>query len=233
MTWGRLDDKTATSPAFVSIADAALRRAAKRMPEQPMNDVLEAARIDTFRARALHLFAVMFTVPAMTDGKITPAVAEQICSAASMSMIEFTEAAELLVTSKAWRLNKRSKAEPLGSWQMLLGWKPGEQPLRADEEMKQARATLRGRLREGREDYPNRVAAVERAAGHCEYCDCRIGPEGGQMDHVDPSLMSNELGNLAHVCARCNKRKGNHPLDAVGMSFTPRARRARGLGEQA
>ena len=229
MTWARLDDRTGNSPEWVKLTDVALQRAAVSMPDARPPELVERARCLAMLAKAVHLFSLMWSVPALSDGKLSPAGVEQICTLGSLTSNEFYEAAELLVEAGAWRRVRPSKASPLGSYQMLLGWSPGEQPTREEDEQRRRMATLRGRLRPGRPDYPNRVAAVERAAGRCEYCDARLGGEGGEIDHVDPEMFSNDVDNLAHVCGGCNKKKGYHQLDEVGMAFTARALAARSV----
>lgn len=225
MTWARLDDQTASSPAWVSIPDVALVVAAEQHPGARPDQVAEAARLLAKNAKNVHMIALMWSVPALSDGKITPAGAEQVCTIGSMTPSEFYDGADLLVAAGAWRRTRTTKREPLGGYQMILGWAPGEQPTREEDQTRRRKARLRDALREGGRDYPTKLAAIERADGRCEYCDAT---DPTQIDHVDPRKFSNELENLAWVCARCNKRKGAiHDLAAVGMAFTPRAKRAR------
>lgn len=226
MTWARLDDQTAQSPAWIALTDAALRSASVDLYGESPPKISEEARRRARDAKAVHLLTLMWSVPALTDGKISPAGVEQICAIGSLTVEEWYAAADLLVEAGAWRRLKPSKSSPLGAYQMRLGWAPGEQPTREEDQNRRRRARLRDRLREGAADYPNRVIAVDRAKGQCEYCDARL-VGGGQIDHIDPTLFSNDPENLAHVCASCNKRKGHHPLDVVGMAFTKRAAKLR------
>jgi hypothetical protein len=226
VTWARLDDRTSTSPEWVGLTDVALRAARLELPSAVPPKVAERARELARTAKAVHLLSLMWSVPALSDGRLSPASVEQICNIGSLSLDEWYTGAELLVASKAWKRLNPTKRDPLGAYQMLLGWAPGEQPLREDEEARKKRQRLRDALRPGKKDYPMRVAAVERAGGLCEYCDRPIGD--GEIDHVDPSLFSNDVANLAHVCGGCNKKKGaQHRLEDVGMSFTQRALDAR------
>lgn len=225
MTWARLDDQTASSPSWVAIPDVALKRVAEQHPGTRPDQLAEAARLLAKNAKDVHMMALMWSVPALSDGRITPAGAEQICTIGSLTLTEFYDGADLLVDAGAWRRTRTTKREPLGAYQMVLGWAPGEQPTREEDQTRRRKAKLRDALREGGRDYPTKLAAIERAAGQCEYCDAS---DPTQIDHVDPTRFSNELGNLAWVCARCNKRKGAiHDLAAVGMSFTARAKRLR------
>lgn len=234
MTWARLDDRTRTEPGWVKLADAAARHVAEEMRRagddpggRAFAELTERARKATMLAKSVHLFTLMYSVPALTDGKITPADITEVCSIGSLTREEWLLGADLLVTTGAWRLVRASKRDPLGGYQMILGWAAGEQPLRVDEQARKKRQALRDALRQGRKDYPNRVAAEKRAAGQCEYCDRDVG-SGGEIDHVDPNLFSNDLANLAICCRGCNTKKGGqHSLEAVGMSFTPRALAAR------
>lgn len=225
MTWARLDDQTATSPGWVALVDVALKRVAADRPEARPDQIGDTARQLARNAKSVHMFSLMWSVPALSDGRITPSGAEQVCTIGSLTTTEFYDGADLLVDAGAWRKIRPTKADPLGAYQMILGWAPGEQPTRQEDIDRRKRGRMRDALREGGRDYPNKVAAIERAAGHCEYCD---STDPTQIDHIDPRTFSNALDNLAYVCARCNKRKGaNHELSAVGMSFTARARRAR------
>lgn len=223
MTWARLDDRTSTRPEWVGLANAAARHVAASPGSSTPAELHERARQLAQRAKAVHLTALMYSVPALTDGRLTPADAEQICAIGSFTPPEFYDAADLLVATGAWAQSKPSKRDPLGAFTMRLGWSPGEQPLRADEEIRRKRNALRDALREGRKDYPNRLRAEERSEGLCEYCDASIG-RSGQIDHIDPEVLTNDLENLAHCCARCNKKKGGIlTLEQAGMAFTPRA----------
>jgi 5-methylcytosine-specific restriction endonuclease McrA len=209
----------------VALTDVALRRVAGQNPSTRPDQLAEAARLLAKNAKDVHLLSLMWSVPALSDGKITPAGAEQICTIGSLTLSEFYDGADLLVDAGAWRRTRATKREPLGAYQMLLGWAPGEQPTREEDQTRRRKARLRDALREGGRDYPTKLAAIERADGQCEYCDAT---DPTQIDHVDPTRFSNALVNLAWVCARCNKRKGAiHDLAAVGMSFTTRAKRLR------
>lgn len=231
MTWARLSDTTRTDPAWVKLADAAAQRVAedsRRAGDGPsFAELSEQARRATMLAKAVHLFSLMYSVPALTDGRITPADITEVVAIGSLTLDEFLLGADLLVATGAWRRVKPSKTAPLGAYQMVLGWAAGEQPLRADEEARKKRQALRDALRPGRKDYPKKVAAEKRAGGRCEYCD-RDVRGGGEVDHVDPALFTNDVSNLAICCRGCNSKKGQtHSLEAVGMSFTKRALAAR------
>lgn len=228
MTWARLDDRTGHSPEWVAIDDVALQRAAEEMPDARPHEIADRADQLAQLAKLVHYAALMWSVPALSDGRISPSGAQQVCTLASIRNVErFYVAADILVDAGAWKRINRSKKEPLGAYQMLLGWSPGEQPTRKEDEDRRARNRLRDALRVGAKDYPNRVAAIKRAEGRCEYCDAELGDGTGQIDHVDPTLMSNDLDNLAWACGSCNKRKGLHQLDDVDMAFTQRARALR------
>lgn len=227
MTWARLDDQTATSQEWIRIADIALQRASKSHFGHPPHEVAEVARTLAQLAKSVHLITLMWSVPALTDGRLTAACVGQICAIGSYTEAQWYESAEILVEAKAWRKIRASKREPLGGYQMLLGWSLNEQPTREEDTARRALRRLRDALREGAKDYPNKLVAVERSRGRCEYCDVSLGKDGGQIDHIDPKLLSNDESNLAHACAKCNKKKGNHTLEAAGMSFTNRAASAR------
>jgi hypothetical protein len=229
MTWARLDDRTQQAPEWVAVTNASLRAVGSDRHDLRPDELAEIARIAAQRAKFVHLVSLMWAVPALSDGRLSPAAVEQICAIGSLTPTEWYTSAELLVSAGAWKRIKPTNSEPLGAYQMLLGWSPGEQPTRAEDEQRRRMTTLRGRLRPGRADYPHRVAAVERSAGRCEYCDAKLGAEGGEIDHVDPRLFTNDVDNLAHVCGGCNKTKGYHQLDEVGMSFTARALAARAV----
>jgi 5-methylcytosine-specific restriction endonuclease McrA len=225
MTWARLDDQTSTQRAWLKIGDVALQSAAAE-PGKPA-EIAERARVAAARAKAVHLVTLMWAVPALSDGRVSPAGVDQICAIGSLTAAEWYDAAELLAAAGAWRRVKPSKREPMGAYQMLLGWAPGEQPTAEEDRERRARARLRDGLRDGGKDYPSKLIAVTRSGGMCEYCGVELGASGGQIDHVDPNLLTNDPENLAHACAKCNKTKSNHTLDAAGMSFTSAAVAAR------
>lgn len=227
MTWARLDDQMCHSLEWVKLADAAARKvAATAKAGADLAELTEAARRATLIAKFTHMATLAYAVPALTDGKITPADIQQVCARGSLTPDEWMLGAELLVDTGAWRTLRPSKRDPLGGWEMRLSWAPGEQPLRADEKARKQRQNLRDALRQGRKDYPKRVAAEKRAAGQCEYCDRHVGT-AGQIDHVDPNRFTNAVENLAVACNSCNSKKGMHTLEEVGMAFTKRALDAR------
>jgi hypothetical protein len=223
VTWARLDDETSTKASWVGLTDVAQLAARAEMPSGLPHEVAERARVLARNAKAVHLLSLMWAVPALSDGRLTPAGVDQICLRGSLLPAEWYEAAELLVASGAWKRINPTKKDPLGGYQMILGWGPGEQPLRADEEFRKKMQRLRDAMREGHKDYPNKLAAIERAGGLCEYCDKPIDT-AGEIDHVDPWLFTNDVANLAHACQGCNRKKGRqHRLEDVRMSFTQRA----------
>jgi|GEM_PF-5927288 len=227
MTWTKIDDQLTREPTWNAVTAVAIRQAARDLPGHPMADINKKGQLDALNAKSVHLFTLIWAVPAFTDGRIDPANVGDITAPANMPAELWFAGAELLVEAGAWKKIPPSKRFPSGSFQMVLGWAPGEQPSRSDDAARRERTRLRNRLREGRADYPQRIAATKRARGLCEYCGVKIGEDGGQIDHIDPSLRTNDLENLAFACAKCNQKKGHHSLDSVDMSLTPAARKAR------
>ncbi len=227
MTWAKLGDETASTPEWVGIVDAAMRRSSTTRdgsdPIDPL-ELLERSRHAAAFAKLVHQVALMWSVPALTDGVITYAGVQQISSISSLTEHEVLEAIELLVVSGAWRIQPVDDVHPFGGWRMVLGWKLDEQPTRLETERRIRVDRLRRRLRPDGRDYSIRLLVARRANGRCEYCD---EPGAEQMDHIDPDLEENTPDNLALSCERCNKRKGRRTPAEAGLPLTARARRNR------
>lgn len=60
-----------------------------------------------------------------------------------------------------------------------------------------------------------RMRVAERDSWTCSYCRASVSPNSCEIDHVVPVALggTDDVGNLALACYRCNRRKGKKPLD--------------------
>lgn len=62
-----------------------------------------------------------------------------------------------------------------------------------------------------RAEFPKRVkvAAFERANGHCEECTAKLGPGNTEYDHLIPCALGggNDLDNCVVLCQTCHLNK--------------------------
>ena len=74
-----------------------------------------------------------------------------------------------------------------------------------------------------------RLAAFDRAHGHCESCGVKLGPHAGvEYDHIVPAAIGggNELENCQCLCRNCHgaKTHGTAPGSNSGIAKGKRAR---------
>ncbi len=66
-----------------------------------------------------------------------------------------------------------------------------------------------------------------RDGNRCQYCGAQVNSKTMTVDHVVPRSRGggNTWENCVLACRRCNTRKGNQPLDKVGMDLLRAPRR--------
>lgn len=216
MTWLRVGDEIGSCPEWLAIEDQAEKAAiAAGVAEDDVAAVTLAA---TRTAKYVHVVTSMWGALALCDGLVPRSAIRQICALGSLTAEEWHAGAKLLQAAGMWDRRRRAP------WRMIVMWRPGDQPLAIDELERKRRGRRRTALL--RKDEPQKLDAIARAQGECEYCGKAIDSTSGEIDHVDPAGW-NELENLAWVDGGCNKRKGSRTLDEARMSFTKRAIRRR------
>ena len=213
MTWLKIGDELGSCRPWLAIEDCAYKATEGTTAER-----LASARSAAAQAKFVHLVSSMWGADCNCDGLIPGSAISQICAIGSITESQWLQSAQLLQEAKMWDPRRERP------WRMLVCWQPGDQPTAADEASRKMRGRRRAALQ--RKDLPNKLQALERAAGECEYCGAALKEGTTEIDHIDPNGW-NELANLAAVCTPCNRKKGDRSLKDVRMSFTSKATRRR------